>query len=99
MVYSDSKFYIVGKAQFAERLEKGFNGGKYSTDGEWVIGTKGDQDDCDWIDFDIDLIPQYMKDLGVIGYCITNELAAAVVAFKSSGYGESDGYCYYEGSE
>ena len=78
MSYKDHKYHLFYKTQFAERLTKGFSGGKVSDDGDWLIGGKGDAEMCEWVDFDADLLPQWLKDLGVDNCCLSFEEAEAI---------------------
>ena len=82
--------------QEADLLANTFIGGNSSTDGKWIIVDKGGTEMCSWVDFDIDSIPQYMKDLGVDECCLTHDLALAVTGIAASVNGASDGWTYFE---
>ena len=66
-------YCITHKDQFAERLTKGFKGGNYSDDGDWVIGDKGNQDMHMWCDYRPDDYPKYIADLLDGSCCIDQE--------------------------
>jgi hypothetical protein len=95
--YDKFIYCLTYKTQFAERLTKGFTGGNYSTDGNWVIGDKGSTTDMNmWCTYDDSLVPQWMKDLGVTECCLTHELAQSIVNTLASAEGASDGWYFNE---
>tara|TARA_R100001244_G_C5133792_1_gene126406 strand:+ start:285 stop:545 length:261 start_codon:yes stop_codon:yes gene_type:complete len=72
-------YCLIYKDQFAEMATKGFKGGNYSTDGNWVLGDKADQDMNMWCEYREDKMPQFMKDLGINSCCLTHEKAIELV--------------------
>ena len=75
MKYNDFTYCLVHESQFDERDGLGYPDSGTSDDGKWKIGDKNDQDTHDWIDFDISIVPQYMKDLGLTECCFDHGLA------------------------
>ncbi len=62
----------------------GLDEGNRSPNGDWAMGDKADESMFDWIDFDINLVPQWMQDLGVDHCCLSYEIALAVVTTIAS---------------
>lgn len=78
--YEEWVYCLCFKKQFAEMLTKGFDGGTYSDDGNWVINDKGSRTNMNtWCVYDESLVPQWMLDMGVTGCCLTYELAHKII--------------------
>ena len=102
MSQNNFMYCITYKDQFAERLTKGFIEGNYSTDGNWVIGDKGDQDMQTWCNPRTTERPQWLKDILVLhninidSCCFGHEVALAIVGTKASAKYASDGFTYQQ---
>ena len=80
MSHNNYTYHLVPIAQKALRESKGFVGGNISDDGQWIVGDKGDNENCMmWIDLELADIPQYMQDMGIVNCCLTNEKAQELV--------------------
>ena len=62
----------------------GLDSGNRSPNGDWAMGDKANRSMFTWIDFDINLVPQCMQDLGVDNYCLDHELSETVVQTYTS---------------
>ena len=78
MSHNNYTYHLVPIAQKALRESNGFVGGNISDDGLWIVGDKGDQEDCSsWIEnFEV---PQWMQDIGITSCCLTHEEAIELV--------------------
>lgn len=87
---------LVYKSQFDEARERGYQKGTVSTDGNWTLICKADQDMFTWIEFDDELLAEYMKVLGINKCCLNWQLARALVETKATIKGASNGYLFPE---
>lgn len=94
--YDDYNYALIYKTDFAERKIRGFTGGLYSTDDNWVMGSKGDKETFDWVNFDINLLPDYMKKLGITKACLSYQQVMDIKNCIASEKGASDGYTCLE---
>tara|TARA_R100001244_G_scaffold79451_3_gene62489 strand:+ start:304 stop:567 length:264 start_codon:yes stop_codon:yes gene_type:complete len=78
--YDNYMYCICQKAKFAERASRGYPKGYVSKDGEWMIGHKGDQDMHDWIDLDVDELPQWLQDFGMTNCCLSHEIVEGILS-------------------
>jgi len=96
MKFNDFNYCLCPMSQKALRDSKGFSGGNISTDGKWIIGDKKTKEMFGWVNFDPEIIPQYMKDLGIKHCCLSHELAHKLVRVMASKKGASDGWYFFE---
>jgi hypothetical protein len=77
----------------------GYSDGSLSTDGNWRLGYRESPVDAEshsWIDLDMNLVPQWMKDKGLTDSCLNRELAFALVRTLATAKGASDGWGFAE---
>lgn len=112
MEHNNHTYHLVPIAQKEIRFSKGFGSydkdsnkvysGVTSTDGQWIAGDKGDNEDCSsWIDFpEITDLPQYMQDYmnanDIIGCCFTHEQIKGLISIQANSKGASNGYSFEE---
>ena len=79
MKSNGKKYHLVYKDQFEDIPNKEMTGGWFSDDGNWWVGAHINQEECSWINFDINLLTQHMKDLNIIDCCLSHEKTYALV--------------------
>jgi len=94
MTYNNFLYHLIPSSQEAESASNGFSGCNKSSDGNWLLCDKGDRDMCMWVDFDVDLLPQYLKDLNLTSCCIDHATALDIVRTTASTDGASDGWSF-----
>jgi len=92
MGHKDSNYFLYHVSQKDLWLSRGFDGGAFSTDGQWFTGDLLNKAMFDDGDFDADALPEYMKKLGIKSCCLTFEMVTALVATIASEEGASDGW-------
>ena len=90
-------YCVIGIAQEAKRLTEGFKGGNYSGDGQFILGDKGDQDMCPWVD--LCEFPQWILDLVPsldTLCCLTHQEALLICHTEATTADCTDGWFYRE---